>query len=292
MSILIDSSSNVLVQGITGGEGKFHTKQIKQYGTNVVAGVTPGKGGGEVLEVPVYNSVKEANSRHSIDVSVIFVPARFARDAIYESVDNGIDLVVCITENIPVHDMSQVYRYVKNYTDSQLIGPNCPGVISPGASKVGILPGDVFDEGNIGIVSRSGTLTYEISSELTENGLGQSTVVGIGGDQIVGTNFVDVLEDFDRDEKTELIVLVGEIGGSEEELAAEYIDENLSTPTVGYIAGFSAPKGKRMGHAGAIVSGEEGTAETKAKVLEEHGVPVGRSPAELADLAAEAINSL
>lgn len=292
MSILIDGSSNVLVQGITGGEGKFHTEQMKQYGTSVVAGVTPGKGGGEVAGVPVYNSVKKANSHHEIDVSVIFVPAKFAKDAILESVDNGIDLVVCITENIPVHDMSQVYRYVDKYSESQLIGPNCPGVISPGGSKVGILPGEVFEEGNIGIVSRSGTLTYEISSELTDNGLGQSTVVGIGGDQIVGTNFVDVLEDFDRDPETDLIVLVGEIGGTEEERAAEYIDENLSTPTVGYIAGFSAPEGKRMGHAGAIVSGEEGTAETKAKVLEEHGVPVGRSPAELAELAAEAINSL
>lgn len=291
MSILIDSSSNVMVQGITGGEGKFHARQMKQYGTNVVAGVTPGKGGSEAVGVPVYNSVKEASANHEVDVSVIFVPAKFAKDAILESVDNGVELVVCITENIPVHDMSEVYRYVKNYTDSQLVGPNCPGVISPGASKVGILPGDVFEEGNIGIVSRSGTLTYEISSELTDNGLGQSTVVGIGGDQIVGTNFVDVLDDFDDDPETELIVLVGEIGGSEEERAAEYISENLTTPTVGYIAGFSAPKGKRMGHAGAIVSGEEGTAETKAKVLEEHGVPVGRSPSELADLAAEAIGS-
>ncbi|MCF7890038.1 succinate--CoA ligase subunit alpha [Candidatus Bipolaricaulota bacterium] len=291
MSILIDSSSNVLVQGITGGEGKFHTEQMKQYGTEVVAGVTPGKGGDGVLGVPVYNSVKEATSDHEIDVSVIFVPAKFAKDAILESVDNGVELVVCITENIPVHDMSQVYHYVEKHTDSQLIGPNCPGVISPGASKVGILPGEVFEKGNIGIVSRSGTLTYEISSELTDNGLGQSTVVGIGGDQIVGTNFVDVLEDFDRDPQTELIVLVGEIGGSEEERAAEYIDENLSTPTVGYIAGFRAPEGKRMGHAGAIVSGEEGTAETKAKVLEDHGVPVGRSPVELAELAAEAMES-
>lgn len=291
MSILIDSSSNVLVQGITGGEGKFHTQQMNQYGTNVVAGVTPGKGGAEVLGVPVYNSVKEANSHHEIDVSVIFVPAKFAKDAILESVDNGVELVVCITENIPVHDMSRVYRYVKNYTDSRLIGPNCPGVISPGGSKVGILPGEVFEEGNIGIVSRSGTLTYEISSELTNKGLGQSTVVGIGGDQIVGTNFIDILQDFDRDPETELIVLVGEIGGTEEELAAENIDKNLTTPTIGYIAGFSAPKGKRMGHAGAIVSGEEGTAETKANVLEDHGVPVGRSPSELAELASKALKS-
>ncbi len=289
MSILIDNTSNILVQGITGGEGKFHAEQMKQYGTNVVAGVTPGKGGSEVLGIPVYNSVKKAGSHHEIDVSVIFVPAKFAKDAILESVSNGVELVVCITENIPVHDMAEVYHYVQNYTDSRLIGPNCPGVISPGRSKVGILPGEVFEEGDIGIVSRSGTLTYEISSELTDNGLGQSTVVGIGGDQIVGTNFVDLLKDFDRDPGTELIVLVGEIGGTEEELAAEYIDENLTTPTIGYIAGFSAPKGKRMGHAGAIVSGEEGTAETKARALENHGIPVGRSPSELAELAIQAI---
>ena len=291
MSILIDSSSNVLVQGVTGGEGKFHTKQMKQYGTNVVAGVTPGKGGTRSVGVPVYNSVKEAGSDCDIDVSVIFVPARFAKDAILEAVDNGIELVICITENIPVHDMSQVYSYVNNYTNSQLIGPNCPGVISPGASKVGILPGNVFEPGNVGIVSRSGTLTYEISSALTDKGLGQSTVVGIGGDQIVGTNFVDVLDDFDRDPETELIVMVGEIGGSEEERAGDYITKNLTTPTVGYIAGFSAPEGKRMGHAGAIISGEEGTAETKAKILEDSGVPVGKSPSELAEIVSEVMGS-
>ncbi|MCF7876394.1 succinate--CoA ligase subunit alpha [Candidatus Bipolaricaulota bacterium] len=289
MSILIDNSSNVLVQGITGGEGKFHSKQMKLYGTNVLAGVTPGKGGEEVDGVPVYNSVNQACSDHPIDTSVIFVPSGFAKDAILEAVDNDIELVVCITENIPVHDMTEVYHYVTNYTDSRLIGPNCPGVISPGESKVGIMPGSVFEAGNIGIVSRSGTLTYEISSAMTEKGLGQSTVVGIGGDQIVGTNFVDVLSEFDSDEETDLIVLVGEIGGSEEELAAEYITENIATPTIAYIAGFSAPEGKRMGHAGAIVSGEEGTAESKAKVLEDHGVAVGRNPDEMAKLAANAI---
>lgn len=289
MSILLDDSSNVLVQGITGGEGKFHFNQMKEYGTNILAGVTPGKGGEEVNGVPVYNSVKEACSEVSIDTSVIFVPAKFASDAIMEAVNNGIELVVCITENIPVHDMVEVYHYVENLTDSRLIGPNCPGLISPGKSKVGILPGDVFREGNIGVVSRSGTLTYEISSELTERGLGQSTVVGIGGDKIVGTSFIEVISEFESDPETELIVLVGEIGGSEEEQAAEYISENISTPTVAYIAGFSAPKGKRMGHAGAIVSGEEGTAESKAKALEDHGIPVGRSPSELADLAKETI---
>jgi len=289
MSILIDSSSNILVQGITGGEGKFHSKQMRRYGTNVLAGVTPGKGGKEVEGVPVYNSVRGACSEHPIDTSVIFVPAGFAKDAILEAVDNGIELVVCITENIPVHDMTEVYHYVNNYTDSRLIGPNCPGVISPGESKVGIMPGDVFKEGRIGIVSRSGTLTYEISSAMTDRGLGQSTVVGIGGDRIVGTNFVDVIADFDRDDETDLIVLVGEIGGSEEEAAAEYIARSVSTPTIAYIAGFSAPKGKRMGHAGAIVSGEEGTAESKARVLEKHGVSVGRNPAEMARLATEAL---
>ncbi|MFW6104524.1 MAG: succinate--CoA ligase subunit alpha [Candidatus Bipolaricaulota bacterium] len=289
MSILLDDSSNVLVQGITGGEGKFHSKQMKNYGTNILAGVTPGKGGEEVNGVPVYDSVKEACSEVSIDTSVIFVPAKFASDAILEAVNNGIELVVCITENIPVHDMVEVYHYVKDLTDSRLIGPNCPGLISPGKSKVGILPGDVFRKGNIGVVSRSGTLTYEISSELTDRGLGQSTVVGIGGDKIVGTSFIEVISEFDSDPETELIVLVGEIGGSEEEQAAEYISENISTPTVAYIAGFSAPKGKRMGHAGAIVSGEEGTAESKAKALENHDIPVGRSPSELADLAKQAV---
>lgn len=289
MSILLDESSNVLVQGITGGEGRFHGKQMQDYGTNVLAGVTPGKGGEKINGVPVFNSVNEACTEVPVDTSVIFVPAKFASDAIMEAVNNGIDLVVCITENIPVHDMVEVYHYVENLTSSRLIGPNCPGLISPGKSKVGILPGDVFREGNIGVVSRSGTLTYEISSELTDRGLGQSTVVGIGGDKIVGTSFIEVISDFDDDPETELIVLVGEIGGSEEEQAAEYISENISTPTIAYIAGFSAPRGKRMGHAGAIVSGDEGTAESKAQALEDHDIPVGRSPSELADLAKRAI---
>lgn len=290
MSILIDDSSKVLVQGITGGEGKFHSGRMKDYGTDVVAGVTPGKGGKEVHGIPVYDSVKQARSDFSIDASVIFVPAKFARDAVFESVKNGIELVVCITENIPVHDMVEVYHYVRNFTESTLIGPNCPGIISPGKSKVGIMPGDVFREGRVGIVSRSGTLTYEISSELTDADLGQSTVVGIGGDRIVGTDFVDVVSALDEDPETELIVLVGEIGGSDEEQAAEFISEDVSTPSVAYIAGFSAPKGKRMGHAGAIVSGEEGTAESKAEALNDAGIPVGRSPAELARLAREAIS--
>ncbi|MBS3813328.1 succinate--CoA ligase subunit alpha [Candidatus Bipolaricaulota bacterium] len=290
MSILIDESSKVLVQGITGGEGKFHSRKMAEYGTNVLAGVTPGKGGQKVNGVPVYDSVREARSDHELDVSVIFVPAGFAKDAILESANNGIELIVCITEDIPVHDMTEVYRYVRNFTKSRLLGPNCPGLISPGKSKVGILPGDVFQQGNIGIVSRSGTLTYEIASELTNYGLGQSTVVGIGGDRIVGSNFIEILQEFDGDPDTDLIVLVGEIGGSEEEAAAEYIYRELSTPTISYIAGFSAPKGKRMGHAGAIVSGNEGTAEAKARVLEEHEIEVGRSPSELAGIARDLLD--
>ncbi|MBS3765825.1 succinate--CoA ligase subunit alpha [Candidatus Bipolaricaulota bacterium] len=290
MSILIDGSSKVLVQGVTGGEGEFHSARMKDYGTDVVAGVTPGKGGKDIHGIPVYDSVKQASSDFSIDASVIFVPAKFARDAIFESVKNGIELVVCITENIPVHDMVEVYHYVRNFTKSTLIGPNCPGIISPGKSKIGIMPGDVFREGSVGIVSRSGTLTYEISSELTDAGLGQSTVVGIGGDRIVGTDFVEVVSALDEDSETDLIVLVGEIGGSDEERAAEFISESVSTPSIAYIAGFSAPEGKRMGHAGAIVSGEEGTAESKAEALNGAGIPVGRSPAELASLAREAIS--
>lgn len=292
MSILVDGTTKVLVQGITGGEGRFHGGRMQEYGTNVVAGVTPGKGGEKVHGIPVYDSVKQAADSHRIDASIIFVPAGFARDAVLEAANNEIETIVCITENIPVHDMVEVYHYVKHITDSRLIGPNCPGVISPGKSKLGIMPGDVFDRGSVGIVSRSGTLTYEISSELTDRGLGQSTVVGIGGDRIVGTGFVDVVSKFEEDPDTDLIVLVGEIGGSDEEKAAEYISENVTTPAIAYIAGFNAPKGKRMGHAGAIVSGEEGTAETKAETLEEAGVPVGRSPAELGELALNAMDDV
>jgi len=291
MSILVDDSTKVLVQGITGGEGKFHGGRMQEYGTNVVAGVTPGKGEEKVHGIPVYDSVRQAVANHDIDASVIFVPAEFARDAVLEAANNGIETIVCITENIPVHDMVEVYHYVKYFTDSRLIGPNCPGVISPGKSKLGIMPGDVFDRGNVGIVSRSGTLTYEISSELTDRNLGQSTVVGIGGDRIVGTGFVEVVSLFDEDPDTDLIVLVGEIGGSDEEQAAEFISENVTTPAIAYIAGFNAPRGKRMGHAGAIVSGEEGTAETKAETLAGAGVPVGRSPAELGELALDTMGS-
>ena len=290
MSIFIDEESNILVQGITGGEGKFHTNRMVDYGTRVKAGVTPGKGGREVSGIPVYNSVDEACRNHEVDVSVIFVPAGFAKDAILESVGNGVELVICITEHVPVHDMMTTYQYIRENTSSSLIGPNCPGVISPGKSKAGIMPGSVFKQGEVGVVSRSGTLTYEIASNMTDKGLGQSTVVGIGGDQIVGSNFIDVISRFEEDPETELIVMVGEIGGSEEEEAARFVEENVSTPVISYIAGFSAPKGKRMGHAGAIISGEEGTAEAKAEMLESCGISVGRSPAEVGELAVETLS--
>lgn len=291
MSILIDQDTKLLVQGITGSEGQFHANQMQEYGTQVVAGVTPGKENTSVQGVPVYDSARNAVDRHpEIDTSVIFVPAAYAQDAIFEAVDNGISTLVCITEHIPVHDMISAYHYVNRLSQTTLIGPNCPGVISPGLSKVGIMPGAIFEQGSIGLVSRSGTLTYEIASRLSEKDLGQSTVVGIGGDQIIGSDFVDIIEKFERDPATELIVLVGEIGGSEEEQAAKFISEQVSTPAVAYIAGFSAPKGKRMGHAGAIISGEASTATAKQEILQDNGIPVGRSPAEVAELAEERLN--
>ena len=289
MSILVDSETRLLVQGITGSEGSFHTKRMLQYGTEVVAGVTPGKGGQEVEGVPVYDSVDEALKEHpEINASIIFVPARFAPDAILEAADARIPLIVTITEGIPVHEMLRVYHLLKLY-GVRLIGPNCPGVISPGKAKVGIMPGEVFTPGPVGIVSRSGTLTYEIASHLSRAEIGQSTVVGIGGDPIVGSSFVDILELFAEDPETELVVLVGEIGGTAEEEAARFAAENLKKPMVAYIAGFSAPPGKRMGHAGAIISGSEGTAEAKARVLESYGIPVARTPAEVARLVSAAL---
>ncbi len=281
---MVDSETRVLVQGITGSEGSFHTKRMLQYGTKVMAGVTPGKGGQEVEGVPVYDSVDEALKEHpEINASIVFVPARFAPDAILEAADARIPLIVAITEGIPVHQMLRVYHLLKLY-GVRLIGPNCPGVISPGKAKVGIMPGEVFAPGPVGIVSRSGTLTYEIASHLSRAGIGQSTVVGIGGDPIIGSSFVDILELFAEDPETELVVLVGEIGGTAEEEAARFAAENLKKPMVAYIAGFSAPPGKRMGHAGAIISGSEGTAEAKARALESYGVPVARTPAEVARL--------
>jgi len=287
LAILVDKSTRLLVQGITGSEGSFHTKRMVAYGTQVVAGVTPGKGGQEVDGIPVYDSVAEAIAAHpEINTSIIFVPARFAPDAILEAADARIPLVVAITEGVPVHQMLRVYHLLKLY-GVRLLGPNCPGVISPGKAKVGIMPGEVFSPGPVGIVSRSGTLTYEIASHLSRAGIGQSTVVGIGGDPIVGSSFVDILGLFAQDPETKVVVLVGEIGGTAEEEAARFAAEHLKKPMVAYIAGFSAPPGKRMGHAGAIISGSSGTAEAKAKTLESYGIPVARTPAQVADLVRE-----
>jgi succinyl-CoA synthetase alpha subunit len=288
MSILIDEKTNVLVQGITGGEGEFHTRRMIAYGTKIVAGVTPGKGGQSLDGIPIYDSVEQATSRGQADASVIFVPARFAPDAIIEAADSGIRLIVCITERIPMHQMLRLYHMLK-LRQARLIGPNCPGLISPGKAKVGIMPGEIFQPGPVGVVSRSGTLTYEIAGQLSHVGLGQSTVVGIGGDPIVGSSFIDILELFEEDPETELVVLVGEIGGRDEEDAAEFIHSEMSKPVIAYIAGFSAPPGKRMGHAGAIISGGEGTAEAKQKALEFKGIPVGRTPQEMVKLAKHAL---
>jgi len=277
MSIYIDEKTRVLVQGITGGEGSFHTERMIEYGTKVVAGVTPGKGGQTSHDVPVFNTVSQATKNEQPDAAIIFVPAAFAADAVLEAADANIPLIVCISEHVPLHDMLKVYHSVKAKGLS-LIGPNCPGLISPGKAKLGILPGHIFKQGNVGIVSRSGTLTYELADQLTREGIGQSSVVGIGGDPVIGTAFIDVIKQFNEDPQTELIVLVGEIGGSDEEMAAEYIEKNVKKPVVSYIAGFSAPPGKRMGHAGAIISGSEGTADSKAKTLESKGIPVARMP--------------
>jgi succinyl-CoA synthetase alpha subunit len=285
MSILIDRSTRVLVQGITGSEGSFHAQKMLEYGTKVVAGTSPGKGGTQFGKIPIYNTVREATQAHPIDATIIFVPAAFAADAILEAADSGIKLIVAITEHIPLHQMLKVYQVVKA-KGLRMIGPNCPGLISPGRSKLGILPAHVFKSGSVGLVSRSGTLTYEIAAQLSTKGIGQSTVVGIGGDPIIGTTFTDVIELFNKDPETKIIVMVGEIGGSDEELAAEYIKKYLKKPVISYIAGFSAPPGKRMGHAGAIISGTsgEGTAEHKAQALEAKGIPVARTPRQVIEL--------
>ena len=287
MSVFIDSSSKIIVQGITGRDGGFHAGQMKEYGAGkLVGGVTPGKGGQEAVGVPVFNTVQDAVDATGADVSCIFVPPAFAVDAIYEAVDAGIGLVVCITEGLPVNDMMAAYTFVKE-KGARLIGPNCPGLISPGQSKVGILPGHICREGKVGVVSRSGTLTYEVVDQLTRNGLGQSTCIGIGGDPIVGTNFIDCLEAFEADPDTEAAILIGEIGGDDEEKAAEYIQEKVSIPVVSFIAGRTAPPGKRMGHAGAIVSGGKGTAESKEEAFRAAGVPVAKKPSDLVPLLAE-----
>ena len=273
MSILIDQNSKVIVQGITGRDGSFHTQRMIEYGTNIVAGVTPGKGGQKIFDVPVFDSVAEAKEKTHGNVAVIYVPARFAKDAILEDVEAGIPLIICITEGIPVLDMIEVLAKIKN-TSIRLIGPNCPGIISPQKSKVGIMPAHIHAPGPIGVISRSGTLTYEVVYNLTLNKMGQSSCVGLGGDPIIGTRFIDVLEMFLRDEETKGIVMVGEIGGSDEQIAAEYIRKEVTKPVVGFIAGTTAPEGKRMGHAGAIISSGNTTAQVKKEILKDAGVTI------------------
>ena len=286
MSILVGNESRIAVQGITGREGAFHTQQMIDYGTSVVAGVTPGKGGEwAVGNTPVFDTVREAVTATGANVSIIFVPARFAPDAIIEAADAGVDLVICITEGIPVLDMVQVRAYLDTMP-TRLIGPNCPGIITPGEAKVGIMPGHIHTPGSIGIVSRSGTLTYEVVYALTARGIGQSTAVGIGGDPIIGTKFLDVLELFQDDPATDQIVLIGEIGGTDEQIAAEYIATHMDKPITAFIAGQTAPHGRRMGHAGAIISGGEGTAAEKIAALESAGAQIARHPEEIADVVA------
>jgi succinyl-CoA synthetase alpha subunit len=290
MAIVVTAETRLVVQGITGREGSFHAIRNRDYGTKLVAGVTPGKGGQTVEGVPVYDTVAEAVEREGANTSMVFVPPRFAADAIFESASSGVHTVVCISEGIPAHEMLDVYTFVRA-RGVQLLGPNCPGALSPGIANVGIIPTHVFEKGPIGLVSRSGTLTYQIGNELAQAGVGNSTIVGIGGDPIVGSSFIDILEQFEADPDTELIVMVGEIGGDEEEKAARYIAEHMTKPVVAYIAGFEAPPGKTMGHAGAIISGTSGTAQAKKEALEARGVAVGTNPTEAARIAAEKVRS-
>ena len=290
MAILVDQDTRLAVAGITGREGSFHTLNNRRYGTKVVGGVTPGKGGQDVEGIPVFDSWAQAMDEVRPNTAMIFVPPRFAADSILEAAAAGVELVVTITEGIPAHDELRVYNLLRrDHPDTRLIGPNCPGILSPGRANVGIIPASFFKEGNVGVVSRSGTLTYQIGNEIAQAGFGCSTIVGIGGDPVPGSSFVDVLELFQADEQTELIVLSGEIGGSAEEEAAEYIAGSVTKPVVAYIAGFTAPAGKQMGHAGAIVSGSAGTAAAKAQALEAKGVRVGRTPTEVAAIAVEVL---
>ncbi len=284
MAILVDHDTRLVVQGLTGREGRFHALRNRAYGTNVVAGVTPGKAGQDVEGIPVFNTVADAVAHTGANTSLIFVLARFAVDALFEAVDAGIGTVVLITENIPVLDMTRAYNYVRA-RGAALVGPNCPGVISPGKANVGIIPGEITHAGPVGLVSRSGTLTYQVMYEMATAGVGQTTCVGIGGDPVVGSNFIDILARLEADPETEAVVMIGEIGGDEEEQAARFVAEQMTKPVVAYIAGFEAPAGKRMGHAGAIISGSSGTARAKAEALEAAGVKVGRSPTETAELA-------
>ena len=287
MAIIVDNDTRLVGQGLTGSEGRFHGLRNRAYGTNVVAGVTPGKGGQDVEGIPVFNTVVESVDEAGANTTLIFVPARFAADAIYEAVDAGIATVICITEHIPAHEMLRVYNSTRP-KGVTLIGPNCPGACSPGKANAGIIPAEIFREGSVGLVSRSGTLTYQIGFELAQLGLGNSTIVGIGGDPVVGSSFIDVLERFEADDETESVVMVGEIGGAEEEKAAEFIRDSMTKPVYAYIAGFTAPPGKTMGHAGAIISGSAGTAQAKKEALEACGVQVGTTPTEVAELVAEA----
>ncbi len=299
MAVLVDRGTRLAVAGITGREGSFHTLNNRRYGTNVVGGVTPGKGGQDVEGIPVFDSWADAVRETQPNTAMIFVPPRFAADAILEAAAAGVALVIAITEGIPAHDELRVYNTLRRDGSTagtagsggghstRLIGPNCPGILSPGKANVGIIPASFFKEGNVGVVSRSGTLTYQIGNEIAQAGFGNSSIVGIGGDPVPGSSFVDVIELFEADPETELIVLAGEIGGSAEEEAAQYISEHVSKPVVAYIAGFTAPAGKQMGHAGAIVSGTAGTAAAKARALEDNGVRVGRTPTEVAELAVE-----
>jgi succinyl-CoA synthetase alpha subunit len=290
MAIIVGNDTKLVVQGITGSEGSFHAVRNRDYGTNVVAGVTPGKGGQDVSGIPVFNTVADAVAETGANTTLVFVPARFAGDAIYEAVDAGIETVICVAEGLPAQEMLRIYNYIRP-KGITMLGPNCPGALSPGKANVGIIPAEVLAEGRIGLVSRSGTLTYQIGYELAQRGLGNSTIVGIGGDPVVGSSFIDILGKFEADDETDVVVMVGEIGGDEEEKAARYIEAHMSKPVVAYIAGFTAPPGKTMGHAGAIVSGSSGTAQAKKEALEAAGVKVGTTPTEVAELAAETVGT-